>query len=357
MKIKFSNRYKRNKVIINTLQRNKTVSCEICGKEIKSNAAFVTHLLRKHGINFDDYIFKFYKNINPEFKYEQCGFCKNNAKPTINVDFVKKEFYLSYPDGYLCYTSQCINNICLTYFNLPYSQAKHKYEHIGANSDFLSHKLKMPIDEVKNTIKRDPNFKYNENQKTNLAGFIARYGKELGTQKYNERCKAISKSLTIDWFIEKYGIDDGVKKYEERINKCLNASSNITHSKHQFEIFNRLKAIDNNWESERYAGGVGIVDMINKSMHVVIEYFGDYWHCNPLKYKDDFFNKNLQISAKEKQRLDRIRLSKILNAKNVNLIIVIWENTFFKLGIDSIILKCLNEFKHIDLNKKRIIWI
>ena len=178
MSKKFSNYYKQHKVILNTLQRPKLVKCKICGKEIKSNPAFVTHLLRKHKLNIDEYIFKFYKNTNLEFQYEKCGFCNKNALPTLNVDFKNEIYYLSYPDGYLCYTHECINDICLKFFNLPYNECKHKYEHIGANSEFLSHKYKMSIDDVKNKIKRDPNFKYNDSQTSSLTGFIARHGKE-----------------------------------------------------------------------------------------------------------------------------------------------------------------------------------
>jgi len=99
-----------------------------------------------------------------------------------------------------------------------------------------------------------------------------------------------------------------------------------------------LKKNDSDWEDERYCGGFAQVDISNKRLGVVVEYFGDYWHCNPELYKDDFFNKSLKCTAKEKQENDRIRLNKVLaRSKHISLIIVIWEKRFHEIGNCDII--------------------
>lgn len=136
----------------------------------------------------------------------------------------------------------------------------------------------------------------------------------------------------------------------------MNSTADIIHSKHQYEIFNLLKKEDHNWEDERYAASAGIVDMFNKKSKIVIEYFGDYWHCNPLIYDDNFLNKSLGITAKEKQNKDKIRLQKIINHKSVDMLLVIWEKTFNEIGIDNIM-----NIIHLKINdpsnKGKIIWI
>lgn len=106
--------------------------------------------------------------------------------------------------------------------------------------------------------------------------------------------------MKIEWYIEKYGLEEGTKRFQERQGRLLNASSDITHSKNQYAVFEALKQIDSSWQDERYAGGIAKVDMLNEKSNIVVEYFGDYWHCNPAVYDDDFFNKNLKCTAKEK---------------------------------------------------------
>ena len=109
----------------------------------------------------------------------------------------------------------------------------------------------------------------------------------------------------------------------------MDSTKDITHSKHQYDISDALKKVDPDWEDERYCGGFTRIDIVNKRLGVAVEYFGDYWHCNPEIYDDDFFNKSLKCTAVEKQECDRIRLNKILvRSKHVSLIIVVWEKRF-----------------------------
>jgi very-short-patch-repair endonuclease len=49
------------------------------------------------------------------------------------------------------------------------------------------------------------------------------------------------------------------------------------------------------------------VDFINKQTNHVIEIYGDYWHCNPKIYADDFMHPYFKITAIEKRKLDEQR--------------------------------------------------
>ena len=91
------------------------------------------------------------------------------------------------------------------FFNKPYEQAKHQYEHIGSKTLFLVKKYKTTEDDIRMNKKRNPNYKISDSSKVTLAGYITRYGEKIGTQKYYERNQKISKAQTIEWYIQKYG--------------------------------------------------------------------------------------------------------------------------------------------------------
>ena len=48
-------------------------------------------------------------------------------------------------------------------------------------------------------------------------------------------------------------------------------------------------------------------DVVLNDLKIVIEYFGDYWHCNPKKYEQDFYNKRLHITALERWNKDKAK--------------------------------------------------
>ena len=50
------------------------------------------------------------------------------------------------------------------------------------------------------------------------------------------------------------------------------------------------------------------VDFLIPSKNLIIECYGDYWHCNPKFYDGDFYNKSLHMTAKEKWEKDKKRL-------------------------------------------------
>jgi len=67
-----------------------------------------------------------------------------------------------------------------------------------------------------------------------------------------------------------------------------------------------------------------IVDEANVDKKLVVEFFGDFYHCNPRIYSSDFFNRTLQMTSSEKWEYDRRRLGAI-RACGYD-ILIIWEN-------------------------------
>jgi G:T-mismatch repair DNA endonuclease (very short patch repair protein) len=66
------------------------------------------------------------------------------------------------------------------------------------------------------------------------------------------------------------------------------------------------------------------VDFINKKTKHIIEIHGDYWHCNPKIYPDDFIHPYFKMTAKERQRLDEHR-KQYLESLGYT-ITVVWES-------------------------------
>lgn len=47
------------------------------------------------------------------------------------------------------------------------------------------------------------------------------------------------------------------------------------------------------------------------SGNIILECFGDYWHCNPKFYSPEYFNKSIKMSAKDKWKKDADRKERI----------------------------------------------
>lgn len=76
-------------------------------------------------------------------------------------------------------------------------------------------------------------------------------------------------------------------------------------------------------------------DIFIPSRNLVIECYGDYWHCNPQYYSPEYFHKNCKITATELWKRDEIREKIIRSAHGL---LIIWE-TDWNLNKESILEK------------------
>jgi G:T-mismatch repair DNA endonuclease (very short patch repair protein) len=74
--------------------------------------------------------------------------------------------------------------------------------------------------------------------------------------------------------------------------------------------------------------GTKIFDIFIPSLNLVIEYNGDYWHCNPNKYKSDYFHVVKQKTAQELWDYDKNKID-LLKEYDYNLEVV-WESDYKK---------------------------
>jgi len=333
----------------------KEYTCHICNKSFTCNAGLFSHVSRIHKLSVLEYSKKCNFDISGDLNEHICGFCNNIAKPILDIDNLNKKCIISY-DGYFCGTDECKNNICLSFFNKPYSECGNKFEYIGANVKYLMLKHKTTQEDICNNYKHGemkPDEKIRAS--TNLKGYIIRHGIEEGTKKYNERCEKISKSQYIEWYIEKFGKEEGTKKYLNKLKKLQENSGNIGISKYQQKIFDYLNDINpDEWEIEKCLCG-GRVDMYNEKYNIIVEYYGDFWHCNPNVYKPGFFNRMLNMTLEEKREFDKKRLNFIQQNTNNSNILIIWESSKILDNVEKMN-NVLDFYKHRN-NKGLIEWI
>lgn len=105
-------------------------------------------------------------------------------------------------------------------------------------------------------------------------------------------------------------------KAGQKFNK---KSSNTNIEKFVAKILNkyRLKYIQN------CPIGIKNVDFLINN-YFIIECYGDYWHCNPEKYIQEYYNKSLKMTTAEKHKKDKIRIE-LLESKGYK-VLILWEN-------------------------------
>jgi len=98
-------------------------------------------------------------------------------------------------------------------------------------------------------------------------------------------------------------------------------------SKPEFEIIEYLESI-NLTVTPNFILEAKIFDIYVHELNLLIEYNGDYWHCNPKKYNEFYFNKKKNKTAKEIWEYDK---KKLYLAKKYNYnCLVIWELDYKK---------------------------
>lgn len=66
------------------------------------------------------------------------------------------------------------------------------------------------------------------------------------------------------------------------------------------------------------------VDFVDENVKHIIEVYGDYWHCNPDKYEDDFMHPYFKMTAVARRKLDDERV-RYLTSLGYSVTIV-WES-------------------------------
>jgi hypothetical protein len=171
-----------------------------------------------------------------------------------------------------------------------------------------------------------------ERQKTfSLDKCIEKYGDKIGEDVFNKRQWSWSKLMEDKYkngdylkFRKELYSKDELKLFENIIEK-LNIHDNVYYGKKQY--YRTFKSIGKTFSYDF---------VYNKK---VIEFNGDYWHCNPLLYKADYFHQYKQMYAKDVWKFDNIKTTCITDCGYE--ILIIWENEY-KQNKEKTIQKCID---------------
>lgn len=161
----------------------------------------------------------------------------------------------------------------------------------------------------------------------------------MSTNKYR---KLISKLAKERWESGKME-ETRLKLSQMMKDKHANGElKSINRSKAEFEIIDYLESIGIKCEPS-YNVESKIFDIYVAKYNLLIEYNGDYWHCNPKKYEANYYNKKKNKTAKEIWEYDKNKL--YLAKKYGYNCIVIWETDYKK--NKNIIKEIFNNYEQI----------
>lgn len=200
---------------------------------------------------------------------------------------------------------------------------------------------------------------------TRLDYYIKRgFSEDEGLKLIKER----QTTFSLDICIEKHGEEEGLKIWKERQDKWLKTLDDKTdeekleikkkklngsgYSKISQDLFwNIQKHFKNNEHIkfkelnnevilyDKNTNNVFAYDYIDFKNKKVIEFNGDFWHCNPNKYDENYIHRLTNKTAKKIWEFDKTKNNFMIN-KGYD-ILVIWESEY-RINKDEVIKKCID---------------
>lgn len=135
--------------------------------------------------------------------------------------------------------------------------------------------------------------------------------------------KKVSENLKKKW--KSGDLENTRKKMSEQMKTTIRLGKikSINSSKKEKQIVEFIKKLGLETISS-YRIDTKICDIYIPELNLVVEYFGDYWHCNPKKYNSSYFNKKKNMTAEEIWNYDRMKVD-LIKSYGYNLE-VIWES-------------------------------
>jgi len=181
------------------------------------------------------------------------------------------------------------------------------------------------------------------------------YSKEEAKKLVSEGQRHFSKEICIEKYGQKKGLNiwkDRQDKWQETLNNKspeeiarinrLKTTKGITVSKAEKEILSEIQKINPNILIKHQL----TLFANNKKQYIydlasgkkIIEYNGDFWHCNPKQYSAEYINPRTKVKALDKWAADQ---EKIKFAKGQGYeVLVVWESEF-KENQEEVLNKCI----------------
>lgn len=206
---------------------------------------------------------------------------------------------------------------------------------------------------------------FNKSRSVTLENLIEKHGEAEGAYRWQHYCERQAYTNTLNYFVEKYGAKDGIEKYQHtnslkaqtienvaRVHSCsyqeaaeiLQARSQRLGftSKLEHAIIEEIELllgeeISYSVKTKQYCvygnNKANFYDIVHNNR--AIEIRGDYWHCNPLKYQENFFHPHTELTAKEIWTKDKQKIQILEQARNIP-VMVIWESEYIERPRDTV---------------------
>ena len=223
------------------------------------------------------------------------------------------------------------------------------YERKYPESSHEEH-LKMLQDQINKTNNSN---KINHGYNTTIEYYL---DKGLSYEDAYLKLKERQTTFSLQKCIDKYGEEIGHIKFAQRQKKWLNSlyknfqNNGDGRSKQSKFAKDLIINICKYFEIEIPKKEFYIYDKQNKRAYAydfqynyhIIEFNGDFWHCNPNIYNEDFYNKVKQKYAKDIWEYDKIKINL---CHNYNLkTLTIWESEYNE-NKEATLQKCINFLK------------
>jgi G:T-mismatch repair DNA endonuclease (very short patch repair protein) len=190
------------------------------------------------------------------------------------------------------------------------------------NSDSLCKPCSLELQ----TGEGNPFYGKKHNQKTINQISKSRKGKACGSDNSMSNPKwkqKASENLKKKW--DSGELEHTREKMSEHMKKSrrLGKLKSVNVSKREKQILKDLKKMGFKVIGS-YRIETKICDIYIPELNLILEYFGDYWHCNPKKYKPEYFNQKKGLTAEQIWDYDKKKVD-LITEFGYNLE-VIWES-------------------------------
>jgi|GEM_PF-1043160 len=162
---------------------------------------------------------------------------------------------------------------------------------------------------------------FNKSRSCTLPNFVKRHGEKAGLEKWNQYCERQRFTTSEQYFKEKYGEEDGARRFADfsRGRNCIDFKNFL--EKEVLRSINNASGKKLSYQVH-IPGIPGCFDFgIGKK---IIEFNGDYWHCNPIKYHPNFYHTMKKRFAAEIWEYDAKKHNEAISRGYD--IMIIWEN-------------------------------
>jgi len=240
------------------------------------------------------------------------------------------------------------------------------------NKGFSKEESEIKVKEVMDEIHQKTSKKLKDNPEkyaykfpTKVEYYIKKgFSEEEGIKKISE----IQNRFSLEKCIEKYGNEDGEKVWLNRQERWIN-TLNLKTEEEKIEI-NRKKLFNKSgyskisqklfWEIYKFFIGDDVkfeelsgeiirydkkekkhyrYDYVDFTIKKCIEFNGDYWHCNPLKYNESFYHPIMKMTAIKIWEKDQLK-NKWMEERGYP-VLTIWESEYRK-NPKEVLEKCIN---------------